>query len=487
MNTKESKKKKVKGWSLRKKLLVTMIGMSILPMLVLGIIVYGSNVSKGLKEFRQQTHKEIEIVDDGLVSYFNAVFDQVGVLAEVEKIKQIDERITEYITKPADNPDGTISMTPERNNDFEREIYLTFKRIKDKQPQFFSISLGVEKHGGFLMYPEKPRKKGYDARERGWYKTIRNSEKDRGATDFYVSSDGSASVEMLQKIYNFNGDFVGVLNFSFDLKEFQEKIAAVTIGKTGNLMVVDRVGTIVSHPKGELIGTKIGELGIAEYQEISNMTQEEVVYSDGQKEYIMQAFPSVYEPLGWTYILTMDKQEMDSIKAQKELLQSLAVTMFVVLLVVLGFTVLLVNTIRKPIRNLSKTVEKIADFDLTSELDEKILQQGDEIGSLARSMNKMKRNLHKMVSSILEHAMHTAATAQELSATAQKTSGSADELSQAVSNIAQGAHSQAEDVQVAGESLENISSLVREMEVVLNEMVGAVENIRIRKDEGKKY
>lgn len=479
-------KGKSKGWSLKGKLLVTIIGMSIVPMLILGIIVYSSNVSKGLQAFREQIKSEIDIVDDGMTSYFNAIFDQVGVLAEVEQIKQIDERITSYIAKEADNPDGTINMTPEQNNEFEKEIYLTFKRIKDKQPQFFSISLGVEKNGGFLMYPEKPRKKGYDARERGWYKEIRNSASDIGATDFYVSSDGTGSVEMLQKIYDFNQKFVGVLNFSFDLKEFQDKIAAVNIGKTGFLIVLDRSGTIVSHKDEKYIGKNMSELGVAEYQQIETIKHEEVIHFDGSKEYVMQAFPSQYEVLGWTYILMMDKQEMDSIKMQKELFQSLAITILVVLLIAVGFALLFASAITKPIRNLSKNVEKIAGFDLTTQFNPKVLEQKDEIGSLARSMNKMSENLHKIVSSILEYSQTTAATAQELTATAQKTSNSADEVSQAVSNIAEGAHSQAEDVQVAAENLETSDSLLKEMEAVLADMVDAVENIRNRKDEGKK-
>ncbi|RRD93711.1 methyl-accepting chemotaxis protein [Clostridiales bacterium COT073_COT-073] len=483
----QAEKKTVKGWGLKKKVLAVIIGMSLVPMLILGIIIYSMNVSQGMASFRSQIKSEIDKVDEGLSSYFNAVFDQVAVLAETDKLKQIDERITEYITREADNPDGTINMTPEQNNDFERALYHTFKRIKDQRPQFFSISLGVEKNGGFLMYPEKPRKKGYDAREREWYKIARQAAGDKVASDFYVSSDGSASVEMMHKIYDSAGKFAGVLNFSFDLKEFQNKIANVEIGKTGFLLVIDQAGNIVSHKNPSYIGKKIADLGIKEYQQMNAINYQEIEHYDEteKKSYVMQAFPSVDQLLGWTYILTMDKQEMDAIKMQKELFQSLIFTMLAVLIVAIGFSLAFAGKITGPIAELSRNAEKIADFDLTAKFDARVLRQKDEIGILAGSMEKMVVNLRKIVASILAHAQNTAATAQELTATAQNTSDSADEVAGAVNNIADGATSQAEDVQVAAENIENIGGLLSEMEQVLTELIKAVDDIRSRKDEGK--
>ena len=472
---------------LKAKLLITIITMSIIPMLVLGMNIYINNVRSGLNDFHEQIKSEIHKVDDGLSSYFNAVLDQVSILSETENIKQIDERITEYINKEPDNADGTINMTPEKNNAFERELYYTFKRIKDSMPQYFSISLGVEKNGGFLMYPEKPREKGYDSRKRGWYKTAKQSAEDKVVSDLYVSSDGSISVEIMNKIYDFKGDFSGILNFSFDLKEFQNKIEAVKIGDTGFLILLDKSGNIISHKNPDYVGKKLEDLEIEAFKNIEGIHYDEIIHIDKNtnQEYVMRAFPSANSILGWTYILSMDKKEMDSIKLQHELFESLAITIMVVLLIAIGLSLFFAGRITKPIIELSKRVENIANFDLTVKLNEKTLAKKDEIGDLANSMEKMTSNLRKIVSNILEHSQRTASTAQELTATAQKTSNSADEVSAAVGNIAQGATSQAEDVQIAGKNLDNISDLLLEMNGVLTELVKAVDDIRSRKDEGK--
>lgn len=484
---KERKIHKSKRIGLKTKLLITIITMSIVPMLILGATIYINNVRSGLNTFHEQIKSEIMKVDDGFSSYFNAVLDQVSILAETESIKQIDDRITEYISKEPDNADGTINMTPENNNDFERELYHTFKRIKDSRPQYFSISLGVEKNGGFLMYPQKPRKKGYDAREREWYKIGKNSSDEKAVSDLYVSSDGSISVEIMNKIYDFRGDFVGVLNFSFDLKEFQNKIEAVKIGDTGFLILLDKSGNIISHKDPQYIGKKLEDLEIEEFQSIEKIHNDEIIHFDKNtnKEYVMQAFPSSNSILGWTYILSIDKKEMDSIKLQHQLFKSLAVIIIVVLLIAIIFSLIFADRITKPIINLSKNVEKISNFDLTVKLNEKTLSKKDEIGDLASSMEKMTLNLRKIVGNILEHSKKTASTAQELSITAQKTSNSADEVSAAVGNIAQGAISQAEDVQIAGKNLDNINVLLVEMEKIMTQLVIAVDDIRKRKDEGK--
>ncbi len=149
---KNTKKDFTKEKSIRRKLVAAIVAMSVLPMIVLGIILYANNVSTGLSTFKAQVASEITKVDDGLSSYFDAIFGQVTSLAQVQEMQAIDTRISEYITKEPDTAEGRISMRPESSNPYERDLYYTLKRVKEKNPQIFSICVGVEEHGGFLMY-----------------------------------------------------------------------------------------------------------------------------------------------------------------------------------------------------------------------------------------------------------------------------------------------------------------------------------------------
>lgn len=482
MKEREGKRK-----TLKTKLTWTIVGMSIVPMLILALFVYINNVRDGLDSFRAQIRREIAKVDDGLSSYFNAILTQVEILAENDDLKQIDERIREYITPAPDNADGTIAMRPEEGDPFEARIYRMFKRIKDVNPQFFSISLGVEKHGGFLMYPEKPRKTNYDARERGWYKKGRNADGNKAVSDLYVSMDGSNSVEVLHKVFDYSGTFAGVLNFSMDLQEFQEKISAVQIGETGFLFVVDRSGNIISHKNPEYIGKNIADLGIEEYRDVTSFPEGEVEHENeatGETS-VMQAISSKNEVLGWTYILSLDMKEFNAIRDQRALLGSLTWIVLVVLVVAIVFSRIFAGRLSHPIVSLSRSAEKIAAFDLTESIDEKALAQPNEIGVLADSMERMIENLRNIVGNISDYSADTSNTAEALKGAVHDTSLSVREVSSAVGNIADGATLQAEDVQTAAHNIENITELLEGMSDTLGELASAMENIHQKKDEGR--
>lgn len=480
-------KKGQKKKTLRTKLIWSTVAMSIIPMMILVAIVYANNAAKGLDRFRGQIHSEIAKVDDGLSSYFNAILAQVGILAQTDDLKEIDARITEYITPEPDNSDGTITMKPEQNDPFERKLYHTFKRIKDANPQFFSISLGVEENGGFLMYPEKPRKKGYDAREREWYMIGKQSKTDRSASDLYVSMDGSSSVELMNKIYDPQGEFAGVLNFSLDLQEFQEKIGEVQIGDSGFLFVIDRSGNVISHKNRDYIGKNLSEMGIPQYQDASAISEEEVEFTDpnSRQTYVMQAFASKDSLLGWTYIVTLDKDEFDAIRSQSALLKTLLWIFLAVLIAAIAFSRIYADRLARPIVQLADRAKKISDFDLTAVPGDIALKHQDEIGVLAESMETMSENLRAIVGNISAYAEDTALTADRLKTTAHITTDSVRRLSDAISNLAGGVTSQAEDVESAANNIENSTNLLNRMEIVLGELVSAVEDIKLKKDEGK--
>lgn len=337
------------------------------------------------------------------------------------------------------------------------------------------------------MYPEKPRKTNYDARERSWYKLGRDAKENKAVSDLYVSLDGSNSVEVVHKIFDYSGTFAGVLNFSMDLQEFQQKISEVQIGETGFLFVVDRSGNIVSHKNAEYIGKNISELGIEEYQDVTNFPEGEVDHTDKTTgaNTVLQAFPSMNEVLGWTYILSLDMKEFNAIRDQRALLGSLTWIVLVVLAFAIVFSRIFAGRISQPIVSLAGSAEKIAAFDLTESIDEKALAQPNEIGVLANSMDRMIENLRNIVGNISNYSADTSNTAESLKDAVHDTSLSVQEVSSAVGNIADGASSQAEDVQTAAHNIENITELLNEMSETLEELASAMEDIRRKKDEGR--
>lgn len=488
---KDAQMHKQKNDSIKKQFMITLVAMSLVPMLILGMVIYAINVSNGLTVFRDQVASEIAKVDDGIISYFEAIFGQVGLLAQTKELKEIDSRITEYITKQPDTADGKISMAPETSNQFERDLYHTLKRIKDNNPEIFSIAIGVEENGGFLMYPKAPRKPNYDARERSWYTMTKASADGRFVSDLYVSSDGSSSIEMTNQVTDNHGKFIGVVDFSLDLKHFQQKISNVKIGHSGFVFLVDKGGNIISHKNLDLIGSKLADLNIPQYADIKNLSPEEVDFFDAKdnKTYVMQAFPSKHQLLGWTYITVIDETELNAIKTQSELLITLLLIMAIAFAISLVLSMLLSNNLIKPLTIIRHLLDKLANYNLNvgeeSNQAKNWVNKKGEVGDILRSIDTMVNNLKTILSSITTYATNTADTAEKLTLTAQSTNESAGEVAIAINNIAEGATNQAYETTEAAESVEENTASLTEMIHILSELNDATINIGLKKDEGK--
>ncbi len=484
-------KKTVKRKSVKLKFMIACITISVVPMLILGAVIYANNVSKAISSFDRQLDNEIVEVDNGLTSYFDAIFSQVTTVAQMNELRGMDSRITEYITKKPDTAEGKITMRPESSNQYERELFYTFKRIKDNNPYLFSVAIGVEENGGFLMYPTSDRKPNYDARERGWYKLAKESSTGKAISDLYVSSDGSSSIEMLNAVTNKNGNFVGVLDFSLDLKEFQNKINEVKIANTGFILVLDKSGNIISHRNPEYIGKKIEDLGIAAYPDVNNLSKDKITFYDENdgKKYVMKTYPSKSEFLGWTYITVIDENEVSAITMQKDLLTLLIIVMLAVSILSLSLSLKFTHDVVTPLKVIRQSLDKIANYDLDTskerELGKKWNNYSGEVGDSIRAINKVVNNLQEIVASIISHADNTEYTAQVLTEVIRKTSDSARDVSSAMGNISDGASSQAHDTTDAAMNIEENSRSLGEMIEVIGDLKNATYDIADKKEEGK--
>ncbi len=159
--------------------------------------------------------------------------------------------------------------------------------------------------------------------------------------------------------------------------------------------------------------------------------------------------------------------------------------------VIASFIVVFVvnNLVSRPLNLIKIATDKIANYNLDTsderEQVEKWINKNDEVGDILRSIRDMIRNLKNIVQNITSHAGNTAATAQELTSTAQSTNESAAEVSSAVNNIAQGATNQAHNTTEAVQHIEgNVVSLGNMIEI-LKELKLAVEDIELKKDEGR--
>ncbi len=303
-------------------------------------------------------------------------------------------------------------------------------------------------------------------------------------------------VTYTKPIIDDNGTMCGLVVIDLDFGFFQEQMARVSSEKNYKSIITEEGVIVANGLKSELFGENICSLDetlneVVEYIKIQKnyktYTKDYVTKQDALKLYTPVIFDNV--DTKWSIESTIEKQSFLAPVVRMLLLMFIVtiVTLFGVAVVIY---LLVNNIISKPMLNIQRAMNKIANYNLNTEEErkalEKYIDKSDEIGEISRSIRLMVNNLTSIVEHIVAHANNTAATAEELTATAQTTNESAQEVAFAVNDIAKGANSQANDATSAAHSIEETARSINEMVTVLNELEQAIENISLKKDEGQK-
>lgn len=106
------------------------------------------------------------------------------------------------------------------------------------------------------------------------------------------------------------------------------------------------------------------------------------------------------------------------------------------IIVILGciVLVLIVRRIVKPIKNMVKNAESVANGDLTQEIK---ISSNDEVGLLGNAFNAMVTSLKTLLGSLIESSTEVSASSQQLSATVEELSAQAQNINSSVEDIKQ--------------------------------------------------
>ena len=122
-------------------------------------------------------------------------------------------------------------------------------------------------------------------------------------------------------------------------------------------------------------------------------------------------------------------------------------------------------------------LEKVADGDLTVDVDPSLLRKKDETGDIARSVKDLAAKLSEVISGIINKSNEVADCATALGNSSQECATTIDQVEHAILEIADGATSQASDttsatekVIVMGEIVEQTNASLENLNNVSNEM-----------------
>ena len=160
---------------------------------------------------------------------------------------------------------------------------------------------------------------------------------------------------------------------------------------------------------------------------------------------------------------------------------ALLATVLTAVLSVVGY--LVANKTSKKMKSIADEMDKLAQGQLTLNIDESLVKRNDEIGLLAEGAIQLSTKLREVIDSTRSMALELKNAGTELSDSADQASYASSQVTSAVDDISKGAVGQAESVESAagntqdiGEDIELVSGNVEHLTSVAKEMSTACEN-----------
>lgn len=128
------------------------------------------------------------------------------------------------------------------------------------------------------------------------------------------------------------------------------------------------------------------------------------------------------------------------------------------------------RAIAKVISNVQSLVSDVAHGDLDVHIPDKFQKRKDELGLMAKALQRLVDALHHVIADIVHSADEVEEDAEKMTEMIQNTTNNSTEISHSVDNISQGAVSQAEDI-------ESATGNVNDMGMAISEIVDKVEKL----------
>lgn len=364
----------------------------------------------------------------------------------------------------------------------------TKKLLKEKMQEFGFLDLAVVDMDGMARYVLSDETIDLSSRD---YIAEALSGKD-SISDIIISKSTGKPVIIYAAPIRDEGRTVGALIGRRDGYYVSDVLSKIKPSPNGYSYAINREGRVIGHSNKALVDKEFNPILEASKDQtllsLSKAFQTIIQNENGVLDYefdgreVIASYQKI-EHSDWILVVASPKKD---IFAGLEKLQTMLITLFAISIILsFAISVLIARSFTKPIIRISNIAEKIANFEITTEFNEKDIRKNDEIGVLATAIQNMALNLKQIVKNIAEHAGNTAATAQELTATAQNTNESALEVSSAIHNIAEGATSQAEEIAVAAQNIDENTASLTEMIEVLKDLKQAALEIEHKKNEGK--
>lgn len=250
----------------------------------------------------------------------------------------------------------------------------------------------------------------------------------------------------------------------------------IEIGEFGYIFILDHNGNAIAHPNSEgknLLNSK-SKNGVYFAKQMIELADK-----GGGFTYYDYPLPNEPERIeakiayseldpNWNWVIAPSSYMIDFNSGAKKVLYVLLITLGVALIAGTIIIVLFSRHLSRPLRSITKQVNRLATGDLTAEPLQ--VKQKDEIGQLVHDINQMTINLQEMIGEVARTTEQVAATSEELSASSEQTSKATEEITLSIHKISTGSEEQMSKAYHAAQEMENISDTIQQISAKFQEV-----------------
>lgn len=421
-----------------KKLVPTLIALSIVPLIALGVFSYLKTHSVLSDNFELTTNQTLNEINRGIDNYFSGLGRQVDMISN-------DINSREIVLHP--------NYAPFLNS--------LLQNAQRSVPESSLVFMGTTTKKIYTA-PAADIGPDFDPTSRPWYKdAAANKGKITISKPYKDAVSGSMVITISKSVEN-NGEMVGVVGMDINLETLSKQLSNIKIGENGYVSIFDNTGVVVAHPVKELVGTD-APTKESFWDKVSKNSQgfEEYKYQ-GKNKFAAHTTNSL---TGWKVMATMDEAEL--INDTKAIRNTTIFIIFIAGLIAVIISLLLSKWITKNIGKLIEAFDRASKGDLTVRTD---IHTKDEFEDLGNNFNEMVKSLGELVTKLKESSGIILQTSDTIGRMSSETNVAIGEVASAIDAVALGTSEQTKNIEEGVHGLEDLAGKIESITGLTNEM-----------------
>lgn len=419
--------------SIRMRIIVAILPLTVVSMFILGFMGYKYAYSIIETEINQKTEYKMK-------ETIQSIEKQLSNHAKiVESISKTTGVLQNNISK--DQYADFLKNLPLLNNDtLGCGIWLEPYKYSPDTKYFGPYAY---KDNGNIVTTFDYEAEDYDYPNQDWYKIGKTVKSASVWTEPYY--DELTKITMIttnSPIYDQNSNFYGVATADMDLGSIQNIVSSIKFGENGRAMLLSKDGLILADIDKDKVmkqniaednNKSLGELGKTIIQNINGTGKFDA------ENGVNRAYYSKIEQTEW--ILVVMIPETDLFAPLKSLQRNTIITILISILGVL-FIILIFS------KNIKNQISRVNDFSLimaNGDFSNNIaVETDDELGAMSKNLNAMTKSLDSLIIKVKKSLDEVVDTSRKLSESSNQTHLAAEQIALSIQDISTGNEKQYE-------------------------------------------